>query len=122
MLFDADIGNVEDDILEVIVEPSDVLELLPFDQLVASDLFFVLGFESIDKSVLELRPDGNVSASLGVLVHDPPLIRMSIDITYRDRHLLLLGGIGQDSCFMYAVQLVTDSFPLKGCGAFCFGA
>ncbi len=85
MLFDADIGNVEDDVLEVIVERSDVFELLPFlGQLVASDLFFVQGFESIDKSVLELRPAGDVSAFFGFLVHNPPLMRMSIEITYRE--------------------------------------
>ncbi len=44
MLFDADIGKVEDDLLEVIDERGDVFELLPFGQLDASDLFFVSGF------------------------------------------------------------------------------
>ncbi len=95
MLFDGDIGNVEDDLLEAIVERSDVFELLPFGQLVASDLFFVQGFESIDKSVLEFRLAGDVSAFFGFLVRDPPLMSMSIEITDRDRQLLLLGGTGK---------------------------
>ncbi len=89
MLFDA---NVEDDLLEVIVERRDVFELLPFGQLVASDLFFAQGFESIDDSVLELRPAGDVSAFFGFLVHDPSLMRMSIEITYRDRQLFAARG------------------------------
>ncbi len=54
LLFDADAENVKDDLLEVIVEHNEVLELLPLGQLFASDPFFVQGFESIDKSVLEL--------------------------------------------------------------------
>ncbi len=52
MLFNADIGNVGNDFLEVSVERSNLLELLQFGQLVASDFLFAQGFESIDKSVL----------------------------------------------------------------------
>ncbi len=42
MLFHADIANVEDDLLEVIIDRSDVLELLPIGQLVVSVRFLFM--------------------------------------------------------------------------------